>query len=85
MVRYFESMQLDAVRNDHFRWFKRYCLCQGKKILAQIRGKFSGMVPAPGGKLQLNVRELIQEAQKEEDALVEQVMNMSPSVPPLHG
>jgi hypothetical protein len=85
MVRYFQSVQLDGLRNDHFRWFKRYCLCQAKKILGQIRGKFSGMVPAPGGKLQLNVHELMQEGQKEEDELVEEVRSMSPSVPPIHG
>jgi hypothetical protein len=85
MVRYFQSASLDKVRNDHFRWFKRYCLMQGKKILAEIRGKFSGQVPAPGGRFVLNKDDLIKEAKAMEEELVAEARGMMPSIPPIHG
>lgn len=85
MIRYFQTPTLDKLRNDHFRWYKRYCLSQAKKILAQIRGKFSGQVPAPGGRFVMNSKELMQEGQKEEDELRAELQSMSISVPPVHG
>lgn len=85
MVRYFAGVELTKVRNDHFRWFKRYALVQAKKILVQIRGKFTGQVPAPGGRFTLNFQQLMDEAQREEETLVEEVKAMSYAVPPVHG
>ena len=85
MVRYFQSVALDKVRNDHFRWFKRYCLCQAKLILAQIRGKFDGKIPAPGGGAQMNFRSLQDEADKELEKLEQDLRGMMPPPPPLLG
>lgn len=84
-VRYFVPVTLSAIREDHHRWFKRYCLAQAKKILSQIRGKFSGAVPAPGGALRLNHAELAEEGNREEEMLVQELRDMAPHVPPIFG
>jgi len=84
-VRYFSSPALDAIREDHHRWFKQYSLATAKKILGQIRGKFSGQVPAPGGRFVLNADKLVAEGQREQDKLELEARGMMPSVPPIHG
>lgn len=84
-VRYFTPLTLPKVREDHFRWFKRYCLAQAKLILAQIRGKFSGNLPAPGGPLTLNSADLLQQGTKEQDELVQELKDMAPHTPPISG
>jgi hypothetical protein len=85
MIRYFSTVEMSKVRNDHYRWFKRYALAQAKKILAQIRGKFTGQVPAPGGRFTLNFQQLMDEGKEEETALVEELRGMGMAVPPIHG
>lgn len=84
-IRYHASVSLEAVREDHFRWFRRYCLSQAKKLLAKIRGKYSGAVPAPGGPLQLDHENLMSEGVREEEALVDDLRKMSQHVPPMWG
>lgn len=84
-VRYFAPVSLEMVREDHFRWFKRYCLSQAKKVLAKIRGKYSGAVPAPGGPLVLDHESLMAEGAREEQELVDQLQQMAPHVPPMWG
>lgn len=84
-VRYFAPSSMDKIKEDHHRWFKRYCLSQAKKILGQIRGKFSGNVPAPGGPLLLNFESLASEGAQEEAMLSEELRSMAPHVPPVLG
>jgi hypothetical protein len=84
-VRYFHPVTLDMVREDHFRWFRRYCLAQAKKILGQIRGKFSGAVPTPSGSMTLNHDPLTNQGMEEEQQLMEELRSMSPHVPPVFG
>lgn len=84
-VRYFVPVTLDKVREDHFRWMRRYCLSQAKKILAQIRGKFSGNVPAPGGPLMLNHEDLARQGAEEELQLADELRSMAQHVPPIFG
>lgn len=84
-IRYFNAVTLEMVREDHFRWFKRYCLALAKKILGQVRGKFSGSVPSPSGALALNHSDMIEQGVREEESLVEELRMMSPHVPPISG
>lgn len=84
-VRYYVPVTLEMVREDHQRWFKRYALAQAKKILSQIRGKFSGAVPAPGGALTLNYELLAEQGREEEAQLAQELRDMSPHVPPTFG
>lgn len=84
-VRWFEAVDLPKVPQDHHRWFKRYCLALSKGILSQIRGKFSGMVPAPGQSLQLNSGQMSQEAISEAEALKEELRQMQMHIPPTFG
>lgn len=84
-VRYFAPVSLSMVREDHYRWFRRYCLSQAKKILSQIRGMFSGAVPAPGGSLQMNYADLASQGAQEEEILVEELRSMAQHVPPIFG
>ena len=84
-VRWMHPVTIDKIREDHHRWFRRYCLAQAKKIIAQIRGKFSGQVPAPGGPLVLNYAELAQEGAQEEAELIQEIRSMAPHVPPMFG
>lgn len=84
-VRWFEAVDLPKVPQDHHRWFKRYCLALSKGILAQIRGKFSGMVPSPGQALQLNSAQMAQEAVQEQEALKEELRQMQMHIPPTFG
>jgi len=83
--RYFVHPTLDIVREDHVHWFKRYYLARCKSILAQIRGKYSGVIPAPGGKMQLNSREMIEDAREETEKLEQEIESMAPAVPPVYG
>lgn len=84
-VRYFAPVTLEMVREDHFRWFKRYCLSQAKKLLAKIRGKYSGAVPAPGGPLVLDHENLMSEGTREEQELVDDLKKMAAHIPPMWG
>jgi hypothetical protein len=84
-VRYLVHPALDAIRQDHFQWVKRYFLVRCKSILAQIRGKYSGVIPAPGGSMQLNSRELREEVREEEERLRLEIESMAPAVPPVYG
>lgn len=84
-VRYFANRTVDKIRQDHFKWFKRFCLVQAKKIISEIRGKYMGQIPAPGGRFSMNATLLIESAEREELELLEELRNMAPTVPPLRG
>lgn len=84
-IRWFDSVDLEKVPKDHHRWFKRYCLCVAKSMIGQTRGKFSGMVPAPGQPLQLNGDKLMAESENEMATLKDELRNMQMPVPPNFG
>jgi hypothetical protein len=50
------------------QWIRRFALALSKEMLGQVRSKF-GSVPVPGDNITLNGAALIGEAQKEQDAL----------------
>lgn len=81
--RYFAMPDLDSIRPEHVHWFKRYFLARCKSILAQIRSKYSGVVPSPGGKMQL--RDMTEEARAETERLESEIESMAPAVPPVYG
>ena len=84
-LRYYETATLPQVPVDHHRWFKKNCLALAKGILAQIRGKFSGMVPTPGQTMQLNGAQMAQESTQEQEALKQELSQMQWHAPPMFG
>ena len=85
MYRYYEPVGLDGVIGTHFNWFRRFCLAKSKQVLSRIRGKFSGEVPAPGGRIKLDSSDLAREGREEEERLLTEIRNLVPTVPPIHG
>lgn len=79
---YFDDNALSQVPQMHFRALRRYCLALAKEVLAQIRGKFGGAVPAPGGQLTLNASELMQQSENEKEKMENEIRGFSPPVPP---
>jgi hypothetical protein len=85
MVRYFDNVQLERVRPNHFRWFRKYALSQAMQIIGNTRNKFSGSIPAPGGKVQLDGDSMIQRGEAAEEKLYAEVKAMSHVIPPVRG
>lgn len=85
MARFFKRRSVNNVRPEHKNWFMKYALAQSKKVLAQIRGKFSGEIPAPGGRMKMGYQLLAEEGAREEEALMEKLRDMANRVPPVLG
>lgn len=85
MVRYYESVSLDGVREEHVDWFRSMVLAVAKRILGRIRGKFSGVIPSPGKDVILDAQSLLDEGKQEEEELTEKARGMMPAVPPVLG
>lgn len=64
-VTYFEDVGLSDMLQVTQPDFELLCLALTKKTLAQIRGKFGGVLPSPGGAARLNSDPLREEAQAE--------------------
>ena len=56
------------------RWIKRYAQANAKELLGiGVRGKFSGVIPIPGGEVTLNAESLITNGKADMDALREEL------------
>lgn len=53
-VRYWETLGLQDIPETLQEDFVTLCLGYAKRVLSQIRGKFGGVVPSPGGNARLN-------------------------------
>lgn len=85
MAKFFDTRTLGQVRHDHRQWFFDYSLALAKEILGRIRGKYSGIIPAPGGKVQMEYQLLLKESQESRAALTQQLRAMAPKMPPILG
>lgn len=54
-------------------WIRRYALALCKEMLGQIRGKFGGKIPLPGDTVTLNSSDLLSQAEKERNALIDEL------------
>lgn len=84
-IRYFDSVSLEGVKGQHFNWFRSMCCAQAKKLVGRIRNKFSGSIPAPGGRLTLDGKDMLEEGSEEESMLLEKIRSMGSKVPPMFG
>ena len=74
----------EDIRLVHKDWIKRASLAHVKQQLGEIRRKFSGNIPGPGGKdLQLNGDKLVDEAKAELEKLQEELMGFQLKVVPI--
>ena len=74
----------DQVRLVHKDWIKRASLAHVKQQLGEVRRKFSGNIPGPGGKdLQLNGDKLVEEAKAELEKLNEELFKFMTKMIPL--
>lgn len=80
---YYDDNALETIPSHHYRAIYRYCLALAKEVLAQVRGKFGGAVPAPGGQLTLNYSDLQSQAEQEKEKIEEEIKGFSPPVPPM--
>lgn len=60
-------------------WLRDYTLAQCKMMLAQGRGKFASGLPGPGGNVQYNAAQLMQEADAELQRLEQEILNFTTS------
>jgi hypothetical protein len=85
MARYMDRRKINEIRSDHLDWVRRYALARAMVILARIRGKYMGAVPAPGGKFQTDAMWLWQSGERDMKELREELKNMAIKVPPILG
>jgi hypothetical protein len=67
----FGNLTFNNVNSIGRQWIRQYCLALCKELLGLIRSKFN-TVPIPGGDLQLNGSDLVNQAQSEKERLVTQ-------------
>ena len=70
----FRAFDPNTLHHAYKSWLQRYTLACAKEILGGIRGKYQTL-PGPGGGTRLNGDLLSQEAAREKQALVEELMN----------
>jgi hypothetical protein len=72
----FENIPYQNINSIGKQWIRRYALALSKEMLGQIRGKFSGAIPAPGVALTLNSSALLSEAKDEKDKLRDELIKV---------
>ena len=70
----YRALDSNTIHPSYKSWIKRFALACAKEILGQIRGKFSTL-PGPGGGAQLNGASLLQEAAKEKEDLIQELLS----------
>ncbi len=70
----FENIPFENINSMGQQWIRRFSLALSKETLGQIRGKFGGAVPLPGGEnVTLNASDLLGQAKEEQTALREEL------------
>jgi len=69
----YRALDTNTIHPAYRNWIQRYALAVGKEILGQTRGKYA-VLPGPGGGSQLNGDKLSEQAYKEKELLMEELM-----------
>jgi len=69
----YRALDANTIHPAYKSWIKRFALACAKEILGQIRSKFKSL-PGPGGGAQLNGDALIEQATKEKEKLLEELL-----------
>ena len=72
----FENIPYENINSMGKQWIRNYSLALSKGTLAQIRGKFGGSIPIPGGDVSLNATDLAGQAKDEQDKLKEELRKL---------
>ena len=68
------NLTYDELNDPAKRWVKRFAQANAKELLGLgVRGKFSGVLPIPGGEVTLNAESLITNGRADMDALREEI------------
>jgi hypothetical protein len=83
--RYYQDLSIEQVPFHHQDWFFRNCLAVAKGVLGEIRNKFSGNIPSPGGSMTVNGAQLLADSKEELAQADEDVRSMAWAVAPVVG
>ena len=64
----FGNIPFNNINSIGKQWIRRFALACAKGVLGQVRGKYS-TVPIPGNEVTLNYTQLLEQSEKEKDAL----------------
>ena len=70
----FRSLNSDSLHPFFVGWIQRFATAVSKIILGGVRGKYDTL-PSPGGGARLNGSSLVDEGNKEKEALIEELLN----------
>jgi hypothetical protein len=78
LVRVWTTKSEDTMFNDPYTrpWLRQYALAQCKGMLGQARSKFASGLVGPGGAVQLNGTDLIQQSIQELELLEKELDNL---------
>ena len=68
----FGNIPFENINSIGKQWIRRFALACAKGVLGQVRGKYS-TVPIPGNEVTLNYAQLLEQSEKEKDALREEL------------
>ena len=68
-----ENIPFENINSIGQQWIRRFALALSKETLGQVRGKFGGQVPIPGGNVTLDSAALLGQAEKEQSSLREEL------------
>ena len=69
----YRAINTNTVHPAYRNWMQRYTLASAKGVLGQVRSKYTSL-PSPAGGAQLNGTALLQESEKEKQALMEELV-----------
>lgn len=72
----FANIPYENINSIGKHWIRRYSLAICKEMLAQVRGKFTGVIPIPGDKITLNSSDLLTQAKEEKASLRDELMKI---------
>ena len=76
----YRAIDSNTIHPAYRNWIQRFALACAKSVLGQIRGKYANL-PSPGGGASLNGQQLIEEATREKDALIEELISEIEELP----
>ncbi len=76
MAYYSKNITLEEIPSQHHRIITDYATALAKRVLARVRGKYSGTIPAPGGNITMDADALNNDAKEEIKELDEQLRSI---------